>query len=64
MPTPQKVSAQINIGPTQQIETCARCGNAYLVIWIKEGHDYNDFGERYCPFCGLMTEEFVFRMNQ
>jgi hypothetical protein len=48
---------------TEEIEICTRCGNQYLVIWLKEGDDYNDFGERYCPFCGLMTEEFVLRVK-
>ena len=59
MPATKKVSNHLGVKPIQQIENCARCGNEYLVIWLKEGDDYNDFGERYCTFCGLMTEEFV-----
>lgn len=36
-------------------ETCENCGNTYKVERLKRGEDYNDFGERYCPFCGLLT---------
>ncbi|HPD61034.1 MAG TPA: hypothetical protein PKV48_04645 [Thermodesulfobacteriota bacterium] len=35
---------------------CDSCGNSYALTWINEGEDYNDFGIRYCPFCGLMFE--------
>ena len=38
---------------------CPRCGNQYLVVWLMEGMDYNDFGDRYCPFCGLVTDLFL-----
>ena len=37
---------------------CENCGNIYRVEWLKEGDDYNDFGQRYCPFCGLLTNEW------
>lgn len=37
---------------------CRRCGNIYRNIWLKVGDDWNDFGMRYCPFCGTQTEEF------
>lgn len=43
------------------IETCTRCSNEYIVIWIKESENFNDFGDRFCPFCGLMTEVFFIR---
>jgi len=39
--------------------TCKRCGNIYQNIWLKVGADWNDFGFRYCPFCGTQTEEFA-----
>lgn len=39
-------------------EICESCGNIYRVEWLKEGDDYNDFGQRYCPFCGLLTNEW------
>jgi hypothetical protein len=42
----------------EKIELCQRCGNQYILIWLKQGDDYNDFGLRHCPFCGLITEEF------
>ena len=38
-------------------EICQRCGNIYIIIWLKPGDDYNDFGLRHCPFCGLLTDE-------
>ena len=25
----------------------------------KEGDDWNDFGYRHCPFCGLVTDEYA-----
>lgn len=31
---------------------CKNCGNIYEIIWLEEGEEYNDFGYRYCPFCG------------
>ena len=39
-------------------EICENCGNIYRIEWLKEGDDYNDFGQRYCPFCGLLTNEW------
>jgi len=33
---------------------CENCGNVYRIERLKEGDDYNDFGQRYCPFCGLL----------
>jgi len=41
-----------------KVDFCAKCGNIYLLIRLKHGDDYNDFGDRFCPFCGLLTEEF------
>lgn len=32
---------------------CPNCGNVYRIERLKEGDDYNDFGQQYCPFCGL-----------
>ena len=37
---------------------CKNCGNVFEIRWLKEGDDYNDFGQRYCPFCGLLTREW------
>ena len=42
-----------------KIEVCQRCGNTYILIWLEEGDNYNDFAFRYCPFCGLMTDEIT-----
>ena len=41
------------------IYECETCGNAYQIEWIKEGADYNDFGYRYCPFCGAMFDTII-----
>jgi hypothetical protein len=38
---------------------CRSCGNIYRNIWLKVGNDWNDFGLRYCPFCGMITEDFA-----
>ena len=35
--------------------TCEHCGNTYRIELLKEGEDYNDFGDRYCPCCGWST---------
>jgi len=42
---------------------CERCGNHYLVIWLTQGDQYNDFGDRHCPFCGLVSELFHIPAN-
>jgi hypothetical protein len=44
--------------PGEKVELCQKCENQYILIWLKRGDDYNDFGLRHCPFCGLITEEF------
>ena len=36
----------------ENFEACESCGNVYEVNWLKESDDFNDFGMRYCPFCG------------
>jgi hypothetical protein len=41
------------------VKTCQRCSNMYLLVWLRQSRDYNDFGLRYCPFCGLLTEELT-----
>jgi len=38
---------------------CETCGNIFKIEWIGEGPDYNDFGYRYCPFCGAMFDTFI-----
>ena len=43
----------------EKIETCHNCGNQYILIWLAQGNDYNDFGLRHCPFCGLLTDELT-----
>ena len=41
------------------MDECESCGNVYEIQRIKKGEDYNDFGYRYCPFCGAMFDIFI-----
>ena len=34
---------------------CGNCGNVYRIEWLVVGIDWNDFGDRYCPYCGDHT---------
>jgi len=43
----------------QEVVTCSNCGNVYRIELLKEGEDWNDFGYRHCPFCGLVTDEYA-----
>ena len=36
---------------------CGNCGNVFRIELLKFGDDCNDFGHRYCPCCGLLTNE-------
>jgi len=40
-------------------DICSVCGNIYRVDLLKESDDWNDFGYRYCPFCGDMTDLYA-----
>ena len=42
-----------------QADVCDDCGNTYQVLQLKSGEDYNDFGYRYCPFCGAMEDQLA-----
>ena len=42
-----------------EMETCEQCGNVYKLVWLKQDDDYNDFGLRHCPFCGLLIDEYA-----
>lgn len=46
-----------NTGPGTLVDACQRCANHWVTIWLKQGANFNDFGDRYCPFCGLNTDE-------
>jgi|GEM_PF-3171119 len=41
------------------VETCQNCGNVYRIVLLKESDDYNDLGYRYCPFCGMLSDEYA-----
>ena len=43
----------------EDVEICANCRNAFKIELIKESSDYNDFGSRFCPFCGSLTNAFA-----
>jgi len=43
----------------EEAEVCANCGNVYRLELLKEGEDWNDFGYRHCPFCGMFTDEYA-----
>ena len=43
----------------ESVIICRNCGNIYRNIWLKVGDDWNDFGVRFCIFCGAETEEFA-----
>ena len=43
----------------EDVEVCESCGNVYKVKLLKPGDDWNDFGYRHCPFCGLVTDELT-----
>jgi len=61
MSMPQISAALSQVDDTQsqvEGEICDNCGNVYRIERLKEGKDYNDFGQRYCPFCGQMTNEW------
>jgi len=50
--------------PVEDVDICGRCKNQYMVIRLKTGKDYNDFGDRYCPFCGVVTDEFCIPVRE
>jgi hypothetical protein len=41
------------------VNVCPECQNIYKTEWLKVGDAWNDFGFRYCPFCGRQTEDFA-----
>ena len=42
----------------QQICICQKCGTVYQIKLLKPGEGYNDFGNRFCHYCGNLTESF------
>ena len=43
----------------EEAEVCSGCGNIYRIELLKEGEDYNDFGYRHCPFCGMLIDLYA-----
>ena len=43
----------------EEAEVCSSCGNIYRIELLKTGEDWNDFGYRYCPFCGLLIDLYA-----
>ena len=58
-----QVTMQENISE-DKVDECLNCGNQYILIWLKQGDDFNDFGDRHCPFCGIITDEFCIPINE
>ena len=48
----------------EEIEVCLNCGNVYKVVHLNKGDDWNDFGFRHCPYCGLLTDEYAHMGNK
>jgi len=44
---------------SKAVHECEICGNVFEIEWIAKGKDYNDFGYRYCPFCGAMFDTVI-----
>ena len=43
----------------EEAEVCSSCGYIYRIELLKEGEDWNDFGYRHCPFCGLLIDQYA-----
>lgn len=43
----------------QEATTCKNCRNTFIVELVRESPDFNDFGFRYCPFCGTIIDEWA-----
>lgn len=37
-------------------QVCENCSNIYQIVWVEKGENYNDYGLRYCPYCGILTD--------
>jgi ribosomal protein S27AE len=48
----------------RSVQVCRNCGNVFMVELLKNGDEYNDFGMRFCPYCGLVTEEYAHLSNK
>jgi hypothetical protein len=35
---------------------CPDCGTRYQITLLKSGENYNDFGMKFCPWCGDLTQ--------
>ena len=42
----------------QQVCICQKCKTVYQINLLKPGEDYNDFGTRFCHYCGDFTQSF------
>ena len=41
----------------EEAEKCKNCENIFRVELIKDSSNYDDFGYRFCPFCGTFYDE-------
>jgi hypothetical protein len=37
---------------------CTNCCTVYRIEWLNEEDIYKELWPRYCPFCGLLTNEW------
>jgi hypothetical protein len=44
---------------SKDVRTCTNCKTVYRVELVQEGSEFNDFGFRYCPLCGTLTDEWA-----
>jgi len=58
MPKPGRQQQLDDRSEEMEGSICENCGNVYRIDLLKGGDDYNDFGQRYCPFCGMLTQEW------
>lgn len=50
------VRGQVRFMASHEPITCRRCRNAFLVLLLREGSEFNDLGLRHCPFCGQIPD--------
>ena len=48
----------------EEAENCTNFGNVFRVELVKDSPDYNDFGYRFCPFCGTFYDELAEENNK
>ncbi|CAB1065546.1 hypothetical protein D1BOALGB6SA_10343 [Olavius sp. associated proteobacterium Delta 1] len=56
-PGKNAIQTLVEHGPFQlETKECPRCRCVWLQAFVREGTDWNDFGIRHCPYCGLARD--------